>query len=159
TWDWIYEAYPGFEAAAPGVLGTIRHAYALADCALRLPFPGGFVPMAAVTKDIPLVARRSALPRSRGRGLLDLGRGRPVVLASFGGHGLTVAYDTIARANDFTLLVTDHESAGPATPPTDRLRRFSMAALGAAGLRYQDLVACADVVVSKPGYGIVSECI
>jgi L-arabinokinase len=27
-----------------------------------------------------------------------------------------------------------------------------------AGLRYEDLVAAADVVVSKPGYGIVSEC-
>ena len=26
-------------------------------------------------------------------------------------------------------------------------------------LRYEDLVAAADVVVSKPGYGIVSECI
>jgi L-arabinokinase len=27
------------------------------------------------------------------------------------------------------------------------------------GLRYEDLVAASDVVVSKPGYGIVSECI
>ena len=31
-------------------------------------------------------------------------------------------------------------------------------ALLAGGLRYEDLVAAADVVVSKPGYGIVSEC-
>ena len=28
-----------------------------------------------------------------------------------------------------------------------------------ADVRYEDLVAAADVVVSKPGYGIVSECI
>jgi L-arabinokinase len=27
------------------------------------------------------------------------------------------------------------------------------------GLTYQDVVAAADVVISKPGYGIVSECI
>ena len=27
------------------------------------------------------------------------------------------------------------------------------------GLSYEDLVAAADVVVSKPGYGIVSECV
>ena len=27
------------------------------------------------------------------------------------------------------------------------------------GLLYQDLVAAADIVVSKPGYGIVSECV
>ncbi|HXG56204.1 MAG TPA: hypothetical protein VNJ03_12565 [Vicinamibacterales bacterium] len=29
----------------------------------------------------------------------------------------------------------------------------------AAGFRYEDLVAAADVVVTKPGYGIVSECV
>jgi L-arabinokinase len=28
-----------------------------------------------------------------------------------------------------------------------------------AGLRYEDLVAACDVVVTKPGYGIISECI
>jgi UDP-N-acetylglucosamine:LPS N-acetylglucosamine transferase len=28
-----------------------------------------------------------------------------------------------------------------------------------AGVRYEDLVAAADVVVTKPGYGIISECI
>src|SRR5690606_21830886 len=31
--------------------------------------------------------------------------------------------------------------------------------LHARGLRYEDLVAACDVVVSKPGYGIVSECV
>jgi len=28
-----------------------------------------------------------------------------------------------------------------------------------AGVRYEDLVGAAEVVVSKPGYGIISECI
>ena len=28
-----------------------------------------------------------------------------------------------------------------------------------AGLRYEDLVSAVDIVVSKPGYGIISECI
>jgi L-arabinokinase len=28
-----------------------------------------------------------------------------------------------------------------------------------AGLRYQDLLAACDVVVTKPGYGIISECV
>ena len=32
-------------------------------------------------------------------------------------------------------------------------------ALYASGLRYEDLVAACDVVVTKPGYGIISECI
>src|SRR5262249_37995585 len=29
----------------------------------------------------------------------------------------------------------------------------------ASGLRYEDLVAAVDVVLTKPGYGILSECI
>ena len=33
------------------------------------------------------------------------------------------------------------------------------AAVYAAGLRYEDLVRAADVVVTKPGYGIIAECL
>src|SRR5581483_1342187 len=36
---------------------------------------------------------------------------------------------------------------------------LTSADLRSLGLRYEDLVAAADVVLSKPGYGIVSECI
>ena len=59
TWDWIYGAYPSFERDAPDVVPTIREAYAQAGRALRLPFHGGFEAMAAVTIDVPLIARRS----------------------------------------------------------------------------------------------------
>jgi len=61
-----------------------------------------------------------------------------VVLASFSGFGLSLPVEELQRSKDFVLLVAERE------PPL--------------GLRYEDLVAAADVVVSKPGYGIVSEC-
>ena len=32
-------------------------------------------------------------------------------------------------------------------------------ALYAAGYRYEDLVAAVDIVVTKPGYGIIAECV
>ena len=32
-------------------------------------------------------------------------------------------------------------------------------AMYAMGLRYEDVVAAVDVVVTKPGYGIISECV
>ena len=59
TWDWIYRGYDTFEHLAPGVIGTIREAYAAATHALRLPMHGGFEPMAAVISDIPFIAARS----------------------------------------------------------------------------------------------------
>ena len=138
TWEWIYTYYPRFERMAPGVIDTIARAYEHATLALRLPFPGGFRSMAAVTRDIPLIARRSARAPADTRRILGLHNRQLMVLSSFAGHGLALPYDRLA-ASGLTVLAPEQ------VPP--------------AGLRYEDLVAAADVVVSKPGYGIVSECV
>jgi L-arabinokinase len=118
---------------------AIRAAYGSATRALRLPFHGGFEPMAAVTDDIPLVARRSRRDPADTRRLLGVSGDRPLVLASFGAYGAPLPYDTVRARGEITLLTVERH------PPQ--------------GLEYPDLVAAADVVVSKPGYGIVSECI
>ena len=158
TWDWIYAAYPAFQELAPAVTSTIQNAYATASLALRLPFPGGFQPMLAVTRDVPLIARRSRRTRESTLDTLSLDDDRPIVLASFGGHGARLAFDEIAERNDLTIVLTDHEVRDGAMAD-GRLRRFPKEMLERCGIRYEDLVAAADVVVSKPGYGIVSECI
>jgi hypothetical protein len=158
TWDWIYAAHPRFEQRAPGVLDTIRQAYAQARLALRLPMHGGFDAMAGAVRDIPLVARRSKLGRREARRALNFSDERPIVLASFGAHGLALPYRTIAAEQRFTLVVTDKE-AEPDEARGAGLRRLHMEEMAARGVQYEDLVAAADVVVSKPGYGIVSDCI
>jgi hypothetical protein len=158
TWDWIYEGAPGFAALAPGVLPRIREAYAATTLALRLPFHGGFEPMAGVTRDIPLVARTSERGRDEVRRVLGLSSAATVVLPSFGGAGLQLPYETIATGCGCILLVT--ESGRSAGADADgRLRVVNEHERAALGLRYEDLVAAADLVVSKPGYGIVSECV
>jgi L-arabinokinase len=159
TWDWIYGAYPRFERLAPGVIGLIRGVYGRTTRALRLPLHGGFEPMADVTEDVPLVARRAKHRRETVRRALDIGDDAVVVLASFGGYGLRLPYREIARVSRFTLVVTDHETGPEETDTGGPLRRYEHKALAARDLEYPDLVAAADVVISKPGYGIVSECI
>jgi L-arabinokinase len=139
TWDWIYAEYPLFETLAADVIPTIQEAYATASRALRLPFHGGFVPMEPVTIDVPLIARRSRRDPGDTRRLLGIDASRPLVLASFGGYGAAVPYEAASADGAFTLLTIDRD------PPH--------------GLAYEDVVAAADVVLSKPGYGIVSECI
>lgn len=138
TWDWIYRSYPAFERLAPDVLPLIAHAYKSTSLALRLPLHGGFDSMAEVLRDIPFIARQSRRNRMETRRLLGITGDRPVVLVSFGGYGLDLPLRQ-ADANRLTVL------APPADLPGD--------------IKYEDLVAAADVVVSKPGYGIVSECI
>jgi len=160
TWDWIYAGYAAFRDRAPDVLTTIGEAYAKTSLALRLPFAGGFETMPTI-RDVPLVARRSRRTRDENRRLLDLDDHRPVVLASFGGHQTAIEYGRIASINDVTLALTDYEaqSIRERGPHDGRLRCFTTEMLDGADIRYEDLVAAADVVVSKPGYGIVSECI
>jgi UDP:flavonoid glycosyltransferase YjiC (YdhE family) len=139
TWDWIYGAYPAFDRIAPDVIPAIRRAYATTTRALRLPLHGGFEPMADVLRDIPLIARRSARDPAETRQRLGLAGDRPIVLASFGAYGADLPLDALRQSGRVTVIEVPRE------PP--------------AGLLYQDLVAAADVVVSKPGYGIVSECV
>jgi hypothetical protein len=138
TWDWIYSLYDAFDRAAPEVRAIIRAAYAETTMALRLPLHGGFDGMRHV-RDIPFVARRSTRNPVETRRAFGVRGDRPVVMASFGGFGVDLPLATLRRSDRFTLL-----EAAVDLP---------------AGLRYEDLVAAADVVVSKPGYGIVSECV
>jgi hypothetical protein len=139
TWDWIYSLYPAFDRLAPDAIPAIRRAYASSTHALRLPLHGGFEPMAAVTRDIPFIARRSTRDPADTRRQLGLAADRPIVLPSFGRYGADLPLDSLRRSRRFTLVEPIREASD--------------------GLLYQDLVAAADVVVSKPGYGIVSECI
>jgi L-arabinokinase len=139
TWDWIYGIYPELSRIAPDLLPAIRSAYASATSALRLPMHGGFEPMASVTRDIPFITWPSSRNRVETRHALGINSDRPVVLPSFGVHGADLPVERLARGDRFTLIDPRRE------PPS--------------GLLYRDLVAAADVVVSKPGHGIVSECL
>lgn len=139
TWDWIYGAYPAFPRLAPGVVALIQSAYAPAALALRLPMHGGFESMREVTRDVPFIARRSMRDRLDVRRRLGIPSSRPALLASFGAYGADLPLDDIGRWDEFTIIDEHHPAA--------------------VGLKYEDLVAAADVVVSKPGYGIISDCI
>jgi L-arabinokinase len=166
TWDWIYEGFQEHLSAHPSLVPIIRHAYAQAALVLRLPLHGGFAGLDRVIRDIPLIARRSAHTRSECRRALGLPDGT-LLLLSFGGyglHGLNPA--TPERLPDRTLVITDDASGSDlwrARPSRDRVSRnvaqVSESDLRRRGCQYEDLVRAVDIVVTKPGYGIVSECI
>ncbi len=155
TWDWIYGGFSAFDTHAPGVRAAITRANACATLTLRLPFAGGFHGMRAI-EDIPLVARQALLPRDETRRRLGLRDPRPVVLASFGGHGGSVPLGP-AVDGSFLLVATDYEVPDGLDSPDIRI--VSNRAMRDAGVSYTDLLAAADAVVTKLGYGIVSECL
>ena len=162
TWDWIYEAYTPRGPDAPQFLSTIRHAYRTARRTLRLPMYGGFAAMDPSTiTDIPLVARRARRAPADTRSALALPPDLALVLLSFGGYGLEDIRVEGLHLSGYGVVATGEIGIRPPRVPPAGLTPVFMIdepALYRAGFRYEDLVAACDVVVSKPGYGIVAEC-
>jgi L-arabinokinase len=164
TWDWIYEGYPEHAVHAGMVISTIRVAYRKATRALRLPMHGGFETF-PVIDDIPFIARHAARSHDEVRTTLGIPADKPAVLASFGGYGVETLTDApLDCLPDWTLVVSDRTMQARQPAASGRQNHTSIVhvnedALYARGFRYEDLVAAVDVVLTKPGYGIVSECI
>jgi L-arabinokinase len=174
TWDWIYAAYPEALAAHPALLGRIRGAYAHAQRAWRLPLGGGFDGFTRV-EPVPFIARRSSREAAEVRERFGLPATGLLVLASFGGYGLRdIDVGALAPLGRYTVVVTANvqaarrgdnpdgenrvETTGASMLPAS-VRFVDERAIYAAGYRYEDLVRAVDVVATKPGYGIISECI
>lgn len=166
TWDWIYESFPEHISAYPELVPTIRRAYAKASLVLRLPLHGGFAGLDNVLRDIPLIARQSGYTRADARRVLGLPDG-PLLLLSFGGYGLRgLNAATPGRLPGYTLVITDDASGSDLWQDrashggsSDNVAQIAELELQRLGCRYEDLVRAVDVAVTKPGYGIVSECI
>lgn len=140
TWDWIYSGYDG-GADLAAAIGDI---YRQTTVALRLPMWGGFATMPRVI-DLPFVARRSSRDPADVRATLNLPPDERLVLVSFGGYGLEgLAVEALRQMTGYQVIL-----------PGD----LDEAAMYAGGVRYEDLVGAVDVVVTKPGYGIISECL
>lgn len=154
SWDWIYEPYTETYPRYAGLVDAIREEYGAAGLLLRLPFSA---PMKAFgrKKDIPLIARASEFSREEARARLGLPRGKPVILLSFGGFGLgDEYYRNLAADNNYCWIASERVGADVAN-----ILNFRREELAGQGLGYPDLVRAADAVVTKPGYGILSECV
>jgi hypothetical protein len=153
SWDWIYrylgERHPALARAAEQAAA----AYGQATLLLELPFAGDLSAFPHRER-IPLVARRPRLARREAR--RRLGVTEPVlVLVSFGGVGLPgLDPRRLPVLPDVRFLVS-----GCALDLPDHVAGITSTEWVRLGLGYQDLVGAADVVVSKPGYGIVSDAI
>jgi L-arabinokinase len=148
TWNWIYEEFIDRDVRWRHAVDAFREGYAAADLLLRLPFSE---PMDAFPRQehIPLVATPGTSRRDELARVYGIDPGKTWVLLSF----TTLEWDAsvvagLARYPDHVFLtVLPLGWSGGNFFGIDR-HRFS----------FSDVIASADVVVSKPGYGILSEC-
>ena len=159
TWDWIYEGHAGLAAAAPHVIDTIRRAHACATLTLRLPLSPSFDGSGLdQIQHLPLIARRSTQSREDTRQHLHLPHSRKLALLSFGGYGLNeLDLTAVDCARDWDLVVADRSMSDARIAALPFVHVVSEEQL-ATTFRYEDLVAAADAVITKPGFGIIGEC-
>lgn len=141
SWDWIY-AELGFEEAA----AAAAEGYAQADLLLEAA-PSG--PMAAFGRrlEMGLIARGPAVSRGRARAALGLPADASVVLLAF-------------QPSSAPALALPPEREGrvflvPSGWPSAASRRDVVEVPTGAG--FEEALAAADVVVGKPGYGLIGD--
>jgi hypothetical protein len=143
SWDWIYRHLAGRQPALARTASLAASAYARAGLLLELPFTGD-MSVFPRRERIGFVARAARVGRAEVRRRLGIWDG-PFALVTFGGIGFAgVGPEAVAGDRDVQYLFSSQL-------PEDRL--------DALGLRFADIVGAADVVVTKPGYGIVTDCL
>jgi L-arabinokinase len=148
SWDWIYSEFLADDKRWLPIVEMFREQYAYADLLLRLPFHDE---MAAFPKkeDIPLVAHPGNPCRDKIAGLTGCDPEKKWVMLSFTTLDLDeAALARIENINDCEFLTV---------PPLEwRVRNIH--AVAREQVSFSDVLASVDVVISKPGFGILSDC-
>ena len=149
TWDWIYRAYLGAYPAFLPLIKEIESFYRKATVALTLPYPCS-LEVFPLRESIPWITRISMLTKEQAKAKFDLPKSETIILLSFGGLGLErLPRRKLRQLRDY-YFVTTGES---------KRRDGNWLTLPDAQGQYQDLVRAADMIITKPGYGIVADVI
>ena len=149
TWDWIYQAYASVDSRWTPLVDWIRESYHKCHLLLQLPMHGD-CSVCPNIQDVPLVARRAKRKREETLEILGLRLDQKVYLISFGWLDLgETAQKRLEEITDAVFLFKH--------PLSFHFRNGIC--LDEHPLSYEDVVAAVDGVITKPGYGIVSDCL
>ncbi|TGK97059.1 glycosyl transferase [Leptospira brenneri] len=146
TWDFIYKNYAKDDSYFGDLSERLEVEYSFATEALILPFYCPMPPFLESTQ-IGLVGRKPTLSKQEARQKFGFRDDTTYILLSFGAYGL-----------EGTKLQTENLSN------STKLVAYGVPGIQTEGIlvpevsHYPDLVAAADYVCTKPGYGILAEC-
>ncbi len=148
-WDWIYSDFMPRDRRWGPIVKMFREQYAKADLLLRLPF---CEPMNAFPRveDVPMVAAPGRARRSGIAALTGCDPRKKWILLSF----TTLEWNEEAVAH--VEAIEDYEFL---TVLPLQWQGSNIHSLSREQVSFSDVVASADAIISKPGYGILSDCI
>jgi L-arabinokinase len=149
SWSWIYEPFAEQDARWKPIVERFARAYSECDLLLRLPFAE---PMTIFRdrEDIGLLSTPAMPHREEIARLTSADLNKRWVLLSFS----TLDWDTAALDRVESITDVEFFSVDPLVWPGRHIH-----AIDRRSMRFPEVLASVDAVASKPGYGIVSECI
>ena len=148
-WDWIYSAYVESDHRWKTLRQYFAEGYSQADLLLRLPFSEAMAAFRRI-EDIPLVASPGRNRRAEIAELSGCRTEKKWVLLSF------ATLEWKPEALDNVESLTDYEFF---TVLPLAWQRKNIHTIDRVRVPFADVLASVDGVVSKPGFGIVSECV
>ena len=149
AWDWIYSDFLARGPRWKPIVNILREEYSKTDLLLRLPFCGDMNAFPSI-EDIPLVASPGMGRREEIAKLCGCDLGKKWILLSF--TALDWGEDALARVEQ----IRDCEFL---TVRPLMWHRSNIHPVDREQVPFSDVIASVDAVVSKPGFGILSDCI
>ncbi len=149
AWDWIYSNFLGRNPRWKSIVDIFREEYSMTDLLLRLPFCEQMKAFPHV-EDLPLVASPGRDRRAEIADLAAVDPSKKWILLSF--TSLDWNPDALDRVEGieayqfFTVLPL-------------MWKRNNIHSLDREQVPFSDVIASVDAVISKPGFGILSDCV
>jgi hypothetical protein len=148
-WDWIYSDFVPRDARWKPIVDMFQEQYLKTNLLLRLPFCETMSAFPHI-QDIPLVATAGRSRRSDIAALTGCHPEKKWILLSFTSLDWTEeALECVERIEEYEFLTV---------LPLQWTRR-NIHALSRDQMAFSDVIASSDAVISKPGFGILSDCI
>ncbi|MEO8927285.1 MAG: hypothetical protein ABI306_08990 [Caulobacteraceae bacterium] len=146
NWADVFWAYCGGLPGSAAIRGRMIDAYAAADLFLQ---PQPSMPMPSIRNGLAVgpVARLGQNRRSEIIQTLSLTPGTRLALLSLGGVATPIDFSAWPRLARWRVIVGDGEQPG----------RPDVTSWSELGMPFIDVLASADVLAIKPGYGLVTE--
>jgi L-arabinokinase len=152
-WDWIYGAWPDFEAPIAQIQAAYCEAYRLFRLPLHSKSQDAF-PAFERIEQVPLIARCAQRERSAVRADLGIAQDARAVLVSFGGFAADgLDLQALGQWTRYLFVLTPPMAMHAAEMPPN------VVALPRTPTDFVSLIGACDAVVTKPGYGIVADCL
>ena len=144
TWDFIYQNYINVSHHFQRYANSLREEYALCKFGFILPF---HCPMHSIPKkkNIGIVGRKTSLDRQTIREMVQFSPENKYFLFSFGAYGISEELDFGNLQDNEWIVVSGYEGL------------TGEKVIDVNSVDYPSLVKACDYVLTKPGYGILSE--